>query len=259
VQHDRILSTRQIHNLRDYGCYGVRGGGHLRRGRLFRSGQHSEASEADLAVVGGLDLAAIVDLRSADERAARPTRSSPGSRAIIVTSTAYRHARAPHDAAMEETETAEAMRQKHVDYYIDSPFKNGQIDCLRLYFDTLLTVDGASLVHCAAGKDRTGIAVALFHSVMGVAQEEILADYLLTNQAGDINDRAASYAYSIQQHLGEGLSDDLLRIGLSVEADYLAAMFRTLDERCNGVEGYVSAILGLSSSDLDRLRAKYIE
>ncbi|MBA4081322.1 MAG: protein-tyrosine-phosphatase, partial [Erythrobacter sp.] len=66
--------TQGIHNLRDYGGYAVAGGGRVREGVLLRSGQHMEASDADLALLDMLDIRTVIDLRGTSEREGFPCR-----------------------------------------------------------------------------------------------------------------------------------------------------------------------------------------
>src|SRR5437764_613427 len=71
---DRVLALEGIHNFRDFGGYPLTGGGRLARGRLWRSGQHFGATDADLAKVASLGLTAVYDLRSSGERELHPCR-----------------------------------------------------------------------------------------------------------------------------------------------------------------------------------------
>src|SRR3546814_16314266 len=65
---DRVLPLSGVHNFRDYGGYGVEGGGRLRDGSLWRSAQHAEADDDDLAAIDALGIETIIDLRGDDER-----------------------------------------------------------------------------------------------------------------------------------------------------------------------------------------------
>ena len=90
-------------------------------------------------------------------------------------------------------------------YYRDAPFQDRHIDLFRRYFQALAEAEGPVLIHCAAGKDRTGLLAALTHHLMGVERDDIFADYLLTNAlarhrgataAGDADDRGAVRPYA---------------------------------------------------------------
>ena len=73
---------------------------------------------------------------------------------------------------------AESYRQFLLRYYEEAPHLPRLVDLFTRYFETLATSDGAVIVHCAAGKDRTGLAVALTHHIAGVHRDDIIADYL---------------------------------------------------------------------------------
>src|SRR6188472_2975225 len=75
---DRVLALQGVHNFRDYGGYPVTGGGRLRRGLLWRSGQHHGATDSDLERIAALELASVFDLRSSKERTIHPCRRPTG-------------------------------------------------------------------------------------------------------------------------------------------------------------------------------------
>lgn len=248
----RFLPTASILNFRDYGGYAAGGGGRVRTGHLFRSSDHSSASDDDLALVDTLDLSAIIDLRNAQERAIRPSRQSAASRAEVLHTTNPAGEAAPHVAVMSGPTTPAMVRDRLIRYYSESPFRDAQRQGLRLYFHTLDRAQGPTLVHCAAGKDRTGVAVAFLLAALGVGQDDILADYLLTNKGGSLDARMTAFAYSVSHHFGSAPSDAVLRAALSVEPDYLAAAFAAIRARCGGITDYLETALDIDAS---RLRA----
>src|SRR5579862_1401411 len=74
MPQDRVLALQGVHNFRDYGGYPVAGGGRLRCGVLWRSGQHHGATDSDLERIATLNLASVFDLRSSKERGVHPCR-----------------------------------------------------------------------------------------------------------------------------------------------------------------------------------------
>src|SRR5512139_3107748 len=84
MSDDRILPLEGVHNFRDYGAYPTSGGGRVRCGLLWRSGQHGDATEADLAAIDALRLATVVDLRGISERDAKPCRRGPEFAAEVL-------------------------------------------------------------------------------------------------------------------------------------------------------------------------------
>ena len=81
---ERFLDTQGIHNFRDYGGYSVEGGGKVRRGLLFRSGQHVEATDEDLQAIAKLDIHTVIDLRGLSERERNPCRRVEGFAGEVI-------------------------------------------------------------------------------------------------------------------------------------------------------------------------------
>ncbi|MFC3214720.1 tyrosine-protein phosphatase [Novosphingobium panipatense] len=109
-----------------------------------------------------------------------------------------------------------------------------------------------------AGKDRTGIAVALLHAAIGVHPDDILADYLLTNTAGDVEARIASGAATVRAITGP-LDEAVLRVLMGVEAAYLESAWAAIDERYGSRDTYLERELGLDAAGRERLRAALSE
>src|SRR3546814_11379851 len=76
------------------------------------------------------------------------------------------------------------------DTYAGMPYRPALVATLRLYLAALVEYDAPSLVHCVAGKDRTGFAVAIVHRLLGVHEDDLMHDYLLTNTSGKLEERS---------------------------------------------------------------------
>ena len=254
---DRVLPTTGIANLRDYGGYPVAGGGRLRCGILFRSGHHHKATAEDLDHIAALRLAAVIDLRSEVERNALPSRRPVNATYRVISAPSYKAARAPHTAALAQAPTVDSVSARLRQAYGRIPFQAPMIEAFRLYFQTLVAADGPTLVHCAAGKDRTGIAVALMHAGLGVHRDEILADFLLTNTVRDQKAHPQPGDRQLRQSNGDALSTEVFRAAQGVDASWLDAMFDAV-EAVGGIDGYLAQTLGLSGSDRDRLSDRLV-
>ncbi len=127
----------------------------------------------------------------------------------------------------------------------------------RAQFATLLEqiaeADGPVVIHCTSGKDRTGWASALLLHIAGVSDEDIMANYLLTNEyaADYIDATAAAMAETRGTEFGEAI-----RVVLSVEADYLQAGISTAIEQYGSLDLYLTEGLGLEKETLTDLRNK---
>lgn len=132
----------------------------------------------------------------------------------------------------------------------------------RQLFDRLLAnPDGATIFHCTAGKDRTGMAAFLILSALGVPRETILKDYLLTNEVtADFRERwlAQMKAQMPQTAATETLINNRRELA-SVNADYLNTAITAIDNQYGDVQHYLSDYLGLSDDELHQLRDRYLE
>ncbi|WP_375250081.1 tyrosine-protein phosphatase [Sphingomonas sp.] len=259
TEFERVRSLQGIHNFRDYGGYRAVDGV-LRTATLFRSGQHAGATPADLGAVQALHLRTVVDLRGDAERRAAPCVRHPefGAEVLFAAGETAGDSLAPHEEAGQGIRSADEAQAAMTQLYTTMPFRPVLVDSLRLYFAALATQDGSSLVHCLAGKDRTGWAVALLHHLLGVHADDIMADYLLTNTAGDQAARIGSAAASIRERYGAQMDDDAIVTLMSVHPDYLMTAFDAIQARYGSVTGYAEAVLAVDAAALERLRARLI-
>lgn len=243
---ERVLPLSGIHNFRDYGGYAVDGGGRLREGVLWRSAHHVEASDADLAAVDALGLETIVDLRGDDERAEHVCRRSDAFSARVLFAGGVTAGLAPHLQAAGGAIDAETARARMIDTYAGMPYRPALVATLRLYVAALAEYDAPSLVHCVAGKDRTGFAVAIVHRLLGVHEDDMMHDYLLTNSAGKIEERIAQGGAHIRARYGAGMKDEAVRMLMSVNPAYIDAAFATVRRDHGDVASYADAVLNLT-------------
>lgn len=256
----RVLPFEGIHNFRDYGGYAVAGGARLREGLLYRSGQHGGATAADLDAVATLGLQTVVDLRGNSERRAYPCARPGGFDALVLFADGETAGRggAPHVEAARAIVTPDDAIAAMIDLYRFMPFRPNLQIVWRKYFDALEGRDGASLLHCFAGKDRTGVAAALLHILLGVHADDVMADYLLTNSAGNSDARIEAGAKAIRASRGAAISDDAVRILMSVRADYLNAALDAMADAHGSVAGYADAVLRVTPVRVEALGARLI-
>lgn len=250
----RILDLSGIHNFRDYGGYSTRDGGRVRSATLFRSGQHRDATPDDLSVVSGLKLATIIDLRSDSERELYPCRRADDHAAEVVFAPGNTLGAGSHLDAGNGVRTAAEAHAAMVDLYRKMPFRDILTQTYRMMFDRLLDGHGPSLVHCLAGKDRTGVAVALVQHQLGVHHDDIVEDYLLTNVAGDMEERVAAGAEAVRANFGQDMEDDAVRTLMSVHPEFLDAAL----EEIGDINAYCDTVLGMSDARRDALRRELV-
>ena len=245
----RLHAFEAIDNFRDYGDYATAAGRRVRPGRLLRSAHHARATEADLARLKALGLGAVVDLRRPGERRDQPSRRPDGFAARVIEGGVDDGTEAPHIAFLKSEDlTPESGRRFMTRTYAALPFDPSHQAVFRRYFAALAEVDGPVLIHCAAGKDRTGVLAALTHRLLGVGRDDMVEDYLLTNTAVDLAGRAPDIARSLHRLTGRVASEAAVVAFLGVEAAYLDAAFAAIEARCGSVDGYLDQALGIDAA-----------
>lgn len=253
----RLHAFEAIDNFRDYGDYATAAGRRLRPGRLLRSAHHARATEADLARLGELGLAAVVDLRRPGERRGQPSRRPEGFAGEVIEGGVDDGAEAPHIAFLKtEDLTPDSGRRFMTRTYAELPFDPSHLDLFRRYFHALGEAEGPVLIHCAAGKDRTGFLAALTHRLLGVAPDDMVEDYLLTNTAVDLEGRAPDIARQLHRMTGRTASEAAVVAFLGVEAAYLDAAFSAIDARSGSLDAYLRDAVGVDDALRDRIAAR---
>jgi protein tyrosine/serine phosphatase len=232
-----------VHNFRDFGGYDA-GGRKLVTGRLFRSANHALASDADLERLSGMCIGAIIDLRRPEERARQPSRRWAGFSGVVVEN--HDDDEGAHheswDGFMAQWDmTPEHFRTYIHGYYDRAPFMPRMLDLYAKYFETLAEVDG-------------GMIVALTHELAGMHRDDIVEDYLLTNDSKRFETYGAQWAKMIGEQRGQEPTLDTMKYIMGVQAEYLERSFAAIEDRHGGVDGYLRNALGV-----DAERRKKIE
>ena len=211
-------------NLRDLGGLATIDGQRVRAGRLFRSGHLSELDRTEAAILGGLGLRTIIDLRRPSEVADFPTPDLDGVDRLWMSVS-------PEDSEFavaanllfgeqpERVDTAEDSgfavatnllfgnqpEQVDIATMLEGYFRNtvtNRLDGYRPVFEAATDPDRQPLLfHCMGGKDRTGFVAGVLLRLLGVGQEEVMADYLLTNEI--LGDRMARRADQARQRIAQ--------------------------------------------------------
>ncbi len=257
MQPERVAPLQGVQNFRDFGGYRCADGA-LPFGRLYRSGHLGKATDADVVHLGGLGLCLVTDLRKPSERARDVSRLHPEFRGALLTSDLGPASHAPHMAFLEGDVTPDLALRVMRDFYRDAPFDEALTDLGRRWFPALAAAEGAALVHCAAGKDRTGVLVALTHAALGVHRDDVVADYMLTNDAVKLEQRLPELTRVMNQLYERDLPEAVIRNFLFVEPAYIESAFDAIEQAHGTVDRYLAEHLGVDGGVRERIAQRLL-
>lgn len=261
-QTPRLLDFDNIYNFRDFGNYSTEDGRRVSARKLFRSAHLASASASDLAQVKDFDIRIITDLRHRPERDRQPNLWPDGHAAQTITNKEAqvlgaddgREAMAPHEAFTKYTlQEAHQARDYMIKSYRTRPDDPGFRHSFGTTLKTMAATGDPLLIHCAAGKDRTGTLAAIILGALGVDGDTIMEDYMLTLRAIDIDAMLSPAAKAMSKRYERTLKPEILRPLFIVEPDYLQASLETI----GNLDSYLSDALGISTAERDALRAHY--
>ncbi len=253
-----FLPTDGIHNLRDYGGYTAADGARVKTGLLFRSGQHMEASDGDLDLIQSLDIRTIIDLRGTSERSGFPCRRHDNFGAEVIAFDGETTSSPPHEGGGGAVEmTAEKARDRMIAVYTRMPVNPAMIDMFSRYFAALDANDGGSLVHCFAGKDRTGVAASLLLHVLGAHEDDYIAEFLRTNDAPTQHILERQSLPRMEAHYGE-IEPQAIRNLMGVLPEYIETYLGELRRDHGSVDAYLAQTLGVDEARKARLRERFL-
>ena len=253
-----FLPTEGIHNFRDYGGWLTGDGRQLRRGLLFRSGQHVGATDADLALIAALDIRTVIDLRGASERERNPCRRVEGFAGEVIFHEGETTSSPPHMDIRPDVATALFARERMLAVYGRMPRNPAAQRMLARYLRALAEREGASLVHCFAGKDRTGIAATLLLHILDVSERDQMTEFLRTNAAPTYAVLHGQSVPGIEAKLGRKLDEAGARALLEVHEDYLLRFRQTVMEMDGSLDGWLEKRLGVDDALRERLRSRFV-
>ena len=238
----RLLAWEGCLNARDLGGYRTADGRETRWGAVVRSDSPAALTEAGRAALAAYGVRAIVDLRLADEIARHPNPfAEPGDHGIAYTNVSV------IDPAAGFPPDTYTMAQSYL-WMLDR-FGGFVAEVMAAIAGA---PSGGVLVHCAAGKDRTGLVAALLLGLVEVPVETIAADYALTAELLRPRDEAW-----LEHGPGERAEREALLARYAPTAEVMLRVLDGLGERHGGVEGYLADV-GVAAADLDRLRDRLL-
>lgn len=238
-----------ITNFRDLGGYQTQDGRRVKHGCFYRSAAIVFPSDTDRREFEELGMKAILDLRSPMEVSQQPDDTVPGC--------AYIHCSAADtgNAQGGNVDIAQLIRQSFpqqlagylMETYRTLPFRN---PAYQIMFDLIKKHQVPFVFHCTAGKDRTGVAAYLILKTLGVDDETIIHDYMLSNEyRKDENEKMIAMAGG----------SPALRELLVVKEAFLQLSIHSIQKKYGDFGDYLNAEYNLTEADIHSLRDAYLE
>lgn len=255
----RHLALEGAPNFRDLGGYETSDGRRVKWGRLYRSDDLAQLTDADVARVAELGIQLVCDFRAESERQAEPDRlpsADPpdvaalpiGAESFLVNDLRERIRTGDLEGLDLRAMMIEGNRQ----------FATTFAPQYAAMFERIAQpANLPALVHCTAGKDRAGFASALILSALGVPRETVMADFLLTNHytaAATERQLLLIRVFSLFR-----ADADALRPLFGVEPAYLDAAFEAIEAQHGTFDAYRRDALGLDDAELEAFRALLLE
>jgi protein-tyrosine phosphatase len=240
-----------VRNFRDVGGLPTVDGRSVRFGRLFRSGHLAHATEEDAAFLAGLGLHTVFDFRNAADRKVEGADVElPGVRNVNIPlndpADGKEFWKLVSGGALEQLREA-LGGGKAADRMSDSYRK--------MVVDRTAEHSVPALMHCAAGKDRAGLSIAISLLAVGVEREAIEADYVKSN------DPHRRYKIRRSSTSADAMAPEVMELLgplFDARVEYLRAAFETMERTWGTTENYLSQGLALAPETRERLRARLV-
>jgi protein-tyrosine phosphatase len=253
-------------NFRDLGGIRTSDGHVVRGGMIFRSGELSHLTGSDFEALAPLHIHYVFDLRTDAERAAAPTHWTGTEPTLLPISVGFPASEDPSQSMKRifangtgPDQVKDGMKSITVQIALDGAPEIGTI------LHDLASGDEPAIIHCTAGKDRTGIVTAVLLRVLGVPQATVEADYLRSNDAvpaqmARLHGAATTTATNAAAaNPLASLPPDSIKVLMGVDPSYLSAAFAAIDNRYGSFDNYVAQGLKLGPSDIQKLRVRLLD
>ena len=244
-------------NFRDCGGYPAANGRRVKWNRLYRSGYMSKLSSADVDYLGNLGIKVCCDFRGDKEQKHEPSLLPESTKIVsltIDTGDISSYFQLASSGSHKFPDMADMMAdfniqlvENHTDQY------GGMLSQL------LELKNGAFMVNCSAGKDRTGFGVVLMLMALGVPREAIMHDYLLSHKYFSVNKEIKRLINKYQKIYDSRVDENLLRPMLEARESYLGAALDHIEKHYGTPEQYLLKKFSIDQNSLETLRDAFTE
>ncbi|MDQ8205451.1 tyrosine-protein phosphatase [Pelagicoccus sp. SDUM812003] len=251
-------------NFRDLGGYETKDGRTIKWGKIYRSNALDKLTDDDLKLFQELGIDTVCDLREARELQESPDRLPEDAdveylhldiQAAMAEATGRK---LDAEALMKLKDKSPAELEVIGDQFMEQGYAGFVLFGAPLYsriFDELLEDDKNALVfHCQAGKDRAGVGSALVLLALGVDEETVIQDYMISGKVWSMPDEM------IEQYADKyGIAPEVMKQFMGTKEKWLRSAFAAIKAKYGSFEAYFEEGLGLGGENLAKLRSYYLE
>lgn len=221
---------KSIENMRDIGGYKSGTENKVIQGKMIRSNLPKKLSDNDILDLKKMGINTVIDLRSREEY--------ENKQSIFENNKNFKIYHIEIDVGRDIPEKENLVPKSYIDMLTLH-------EKIRNFFEILANNEGI-LYFCNAGKDRTGVITALILKLLGVSDEDIINDYMITKElmSGILN----KYA----EH-----NDNIINI-ITPQRYYMEEFLTKFTEKYKGIENYLT-LIGVKGSIINQIKLKYIE
>lgn len=251
TQAQRNLNIENSPNFRTLAGIENKEGQKIKEGMIYRSGNFSKLTDNDVKIFNSLHINTIVDFRNDFEIEKDPDFIPVGQ--SIVTKRAV--IGSIENKSMNQF-MAVLANPKTTTKDIDSLMieaNKGFVTSIHdfvPFFDAVKDKKEVVLFHCSAGKDRTGLASSLLLHILDVPKEEIMADYLRSNEAVAKTD--------LKKYSSYGIPEEKMATLMGVKAPYLEAAWEGIEKKYGSIDAMLLQEFGIDSNTKQMIKSKYL-
>ncbi|MCM1988337.1 tyrosine-protein phosphatase [Oceanirhabdus seepicola] len=257
---EALIPFKGTSNFRDIGGYKTKDGRRVKWNTFYRSDELAGLTEEDMEYLKSLGIKTILDYRSKGEVNAKPDPLIEGIENLNISGMkSLDNSDVNFDliSLMKESKSLKDLGKPEEFLkkgYIEMVFENEALKKLMEYIEY---PDKMPIIqHCTAGKDRTGIGSALILLALGVSEETIIEDYLLTNVYRSNSNEVL--INSIGNLLKDEDSKEIFKAFMEVKKEYMECALNTIKERYGSIDEYLEKEYGINQEKRARLQQNYL-
>lgn len=245
------VQFEKIYNFRDMGGLTTNDGRTVKKGVLFRSGELGQATKNDIKMLEELQLKVIFDYR--DDSEAKVNASPPLESVKNIRIPARMKDSIIPTVNVEELLKSDLFLQPNIlgKFYSEMAFRNPAYQQL---LKTICAQEVPLLHHCSAGKDRTGVGSALVYLLLDVPEQQIIKDYLRTND--EMNFNPPKWFIVMKEKMKE--REEVFKAFSGVKESYMQELFSATQSRYPDYDTFFENEYGITKEMKERAKEYYL-